>query len=250
DDTPIADIAIIPWSANEPDTDMGFDSGDAPSIPTTPVHITTLSPAGAINTTEIISPNALDVYTTSSATNLPKRQPIAGEIIVKVFDTALYVVRRIDFEAELGNGAARALPFFIEAAVVLAINSMAFGIVAQSTNVQWFDSIFGRVPFIDSGSYRVGKMLVRFSARATARDAQGNPLGFAAQTWDALATTLSTVLQNAPQVVPVYAVSGEINGLDTVNRTGKVVQLGQWHITVSPTPVKVHDVPRETTVIH
>ena len=249
DHSPITDIAMFPWTTNEAFISMDFGRGNAPSIPTTPAHIMTLSPAGAINTTEIISPNALDIYTTSSATNLPKRLPIAGEIIVKVFNTALYVVRRIDFDAELGDRVVRALSLYIEAAVGLSINSMAFGILAESTKIQWFDDIFDRVPLIDGGSYRVGKMLVRFQARATARDVQGKPLGFAAQTWDTLATTLSTVLRNVPQVVPVYAVGGEINGLDTVNQTGKVVQIGQWQITVSPTPVNVHDEPGESTVI-
>ncbi|KAL8869705.1 MAG: hypothetical protein Q9174_004070 [Haloplaca sp. 1 TL-2023] len=241
DDTPIAEIAILPWTANEAVADIHFDSSNASSIPTIPANIMTLSPAGAISTTEIISSNALDVYATSPATNLPKRVDFAGEIVVRVFNTALYVVRRINFNAEVGNAAARALPYILEAAVLVALNSLALGIVAEAANTQWYDIIFGKLFFLDSGSYRIGKMLVRFCARATARDAQGNPLGFAAETWDALATALSTVLRNAPQLVPVYAVGGEINGLDTVNQTGKTVQLGQWQIKVGPAPDEVHD---------
>ncbi|KAL8699004.1 MAG: hypothetical protein Q9201_006250 [Fulgogasparrea decipioides] len=232
-DQPFANIAIVPFVTDQESyiTDLG-----RPEIPlvasTTPVQIMTVSPSGVTNSTEVISPHALDMYSNSLAPTLPKRQAssMEREMIVRVLNAALYVSLRILREPD--GTVINAIAGLVATSIVAALGRLALGLLGELVFGSYTSGILGEMYHLDSGSYRLGQLSARFIMRTTARDRRGKPIGFAAKTWDALARALWRPLQSVPQNKEMYAVGGEIMGVDPVNGTGRRVKLGEWQLRV------------------
>ncbi|KAL8716941.1 MAG: hypothetical protein Q9181_008375 [Wetmoreana brouardii] len=202
----------------------------------TPIQIMTISPSGVTNSTEVISPHALEMYSSSLTPTLPKRQAssIEREIIVRVLNAGLYITLHILREP---NGVAtRAVAWMLAAAIFAALGRLGLGLLGELVFGSYASGVLGELYQLDSGSYRLGQLSARFIMRTTAWDLKGKPIGFTAKTWDALARAVLGPLQRKPQDEEVYAMGGDISGVDPVNGTTRMVKLGEWRMKVGPTP--------------
>jgi len=241
-DKPIADVAIVPLSTDQEPTFPKVRSMEPPPTTTTPVQIITISPTRVINSTEIISFNALDIYNSSQLTSLPKRQASAleREVILKVYNTALYVTLHILRNPD--GRITRTVKVFFIAVIYVAVCKFALGVLAELVFGSSGGNHLGEIYGFDSGIWRLGQLSARFVIKATARDYDGRLVSFDARTWEAIATTVLEPLKMANKGQEVYAVGGELRGPDPANnKTGQVVKLGEWQLTVEPVPANVHD---------
>ena len=240
-DIPIADIAMVPLNADQESSYVEVSKTNTPLVLSAPVQIMTISPTGVTNSTEIISPNALDIYRHKMGTAFPKRQAssIEREIIMKVFNTGLYVSVHILRNPD--TIAARTTALFFAIVIFLALCKFALGAVGEMVFGSWIADSLKETYQLDSGSYRLGQLSARFIMRVTARDHEGHLIAFDAKTWQALANTILEPLQSAGMGKETYAVEGNIRGPDPVNGTGQMVTLGEWQMNVAPTPAVVHD---------
>lgn len=238
---PVADIALVPLIEDHDSVAAKSGGTNVPAIPTTPVKVMTVSPIGITNTTEIISPNALDICKDSSMSTLPKRQASSLErkVILKVFNTGLRVTARMHREPD--GVLARVLPVFFVVAIILALSKFALGMIAELLIGSYAANAAGKFYGIDSGSYHLGQLSVRFVMKSTARDRVGNLVGFDATFWESLAETMLVPLKIADTTKEVYAVGGTLSGPDTVNGTDKMVKIGEWKMAVNQKPAVVHD---------
>ncbi|KAI4258956.1 MAG: hypothetical protein LQ352_000952 [Teloschistes flavicans] len=241
----IADIAIIPSATNVDSisTDIEPENGDTsqstPDIPTALIQVDTISPTGIITTTDTISSSALDIFD-PNPNPLKKRlgSALDHEMVVKVASTTLYIARHIllrnDREHENANPiVAAALPYFFNAAIIIACSSFALGFVTERSMDPYYDpDLLGKVPFVDSRIFRVGRLTARFYMWSTLRDQDGRKVGFAAKVWDALVKQFLRVAERAPQDTELYATEGSIRGKDPVNGTDDYVTWGRWEWNV------------------
>ncbi|KAL8637519.1 MAG: hypothetical protein Q9228_005219 [Teloschistes exilis] len=241
----IADIAIIPSASNEDSTwttigsENGGTSQSVPDIPTTPVRINTISPTGIVSTTNIIPQTALDIFN-SNPDPLKRRSgsSIEREIVVKVASTTLYIARRILARNELENEVANpivaaALPYFFNAAVILAFSSFGLGVATESSTHAYYNhELLGNSFFVDSRIFPLGRLTARFYMWSTLRDRQGRQVGFAAKVWDTLAKQFLEVVRRAPQDREVYGTEGTVKGKDPVNGTDDYVTWARWEWNV------------------
>ncbi|KAL8634377.1 MAG: hypothetical protein Q9228_008029, partial [Teloschistes exilis] len=124
---------------------------------------------------------------------------------------------------------AAALPYFFNAAIIIAISSFGLGFATERSMDPYYDSdLLGNVPFVDSRIFRLGRLTARFYMWSTLRDQDGRPVGFAPKVWDALAKQFLEVAQRAPRDMEVYATEGSIRGKDPVNGTDDYVTWGRW----------------------
>ncbi|KAI4203285.1 MAG: hypothetical protein LQ350_001982 [Teloschistes chrysophthalmus] len=244
----IADIAIIPSATKEDSTSIDITPEYAdtpqspPDIPFTPVQINTISPTGIVTTTDIISQSALDIFN-PDPDRLKKRRgfSIDHEIVVKVASTTLYIARRIllrnDLEHELANPVvAVALPYFFNAAIILAVSSFGLGVATeQSTHPYYKHELLGKAPIVDSRIFHLGRLTARFYMWSTLRDQDGRSVGFAGKVWDALVKQFLEVAERAPRDREVYATEGTVKGKDPVNGTDDYVTWARWEWKVRGT---------------
>ncbi|KAL8713838.1 MAG: hypothetical protein Q9225_006672 [Loekoesia sp. 1 TL-2023] len=239
---PIADVAILPLVSDQQTTFTDFSTIDNARIPLTPVKVMTISPNGVTNSTEVISPHALDIYNSSLVTTLPKRQasPIGREMIMKVFDSGVFLTMEILRDPD--GLVARAMISLLIIPFAQAYCKLAMGLIAGLVFEPWVGDLLGELYQLDSGSYRLGQLSGEFIIKATARDEEGNLIAFKAETLKAVVNALlGPLIQTEDKKEPIYAMGGEILGPDPVNRTEGVVPLGTWELRVEPTPAIVHD---------
>ena len=239
---PIADVAILPLVPDQQPTSTGSSATNAAHIPVGPVEIMTITPQGVNNSTEIISPNALDIYRHNLASHVPKRQAssIERDIIMKVFDSGYFLT--VEIRRNPDGIVARTMTLFLAVTIWLGLCKLALGLVAGLLLDSWAVSTLGEFYRLDSGSYRLGQLSARFILQATARDHEGKLVAFKMVTFKEIATALlEPLLQVQGRQEPAYAVGGEILGPDPVNGTGKVVPLGTWEIDVEPAQAINHD---------
>ena len=246
-DEPMADVAILPTITDQETTYTGFNPIDSPLNAEKPVQIMTISPTGVSNSTEIISPHALDIYQDYIAHDIPKRElsttSIERELILKVFDTSYYLTLAI--LRDPAGMPARALGAFLTAAVWLGLCKFAMRFLLGLTAGFHFDpqvaDLVAEIYEIDSGSYRLGRLSARLIMEATARDSNGRLIGFKPDDLKAFAETLLMPLQKADKAKEIYAVGGKILRLDTVNGTARMVTVGRWELKLEPAPATSHD---------
>lgn len=241
-DKPIAYIAIVPLSTDQDPIFANARSMEPPPTTPTPLHIMTISPTGVINSTEVISPDALDIYGTSQLTRLPKRQASAleREVILKVFDTALYMSLHILRNPD--GLISRTVVIFFVVVIFVALSQFALGILGEMLFGSRASNQLGEIYGLDSGSWRLGQLWARFVVKTTARDHNDRLVSFDARSWEAIATALLEPLKIAGNGEKVYAVGGEVRGPDPANnRTGEVVKLGEWQLTAEPVSAGIHD---------
>lgn len=188
-DKPIANVAIVPLPTDPETVVVDFDkTGFVPATPT-PVQVLTISPTGVINSTEVISPDALDIYRNSQVEPHPKRQTssLEREVILKVINTGLYVTLHI-FRDPNGEGR-RTLAVFFTVVIFLSLSQFALGLLAELVLGSGSDGA-AKVYGIDSGSWHLGQMSARFVMKTTARDPHGNLIAFDPKTWEAIANAI------------------------------------------------------------
>lgn len=241
-DKPIAYIAIVPLSTDQDPIFANAQSTEPPHTTPTPLQIMTISPTGVINSTEVISPGALDIYGTSQLTPLPKRQASAleREVILKVFNTALsmslHIFRNPDALIT------RTVVVFFVVVIFVAMSQFALGVLGELLFGSRASNQLGEIYGLDSGSWRLGQMSARFMIKTTARDHNDRLVSFDARTWEAIATTILEPVKTAGKGEEVYAVGGEVRGPDPANKkTGEVVKLGEWQFIVEPVSAGTHD---------
>lgn len=242
DDTPIADVAIVPLSTNQESIFANLSSMEPPSSTPLTMQIMTISPASVINSTELISPHSLDIYSTSQLATLPKRQASAleREVILEVYNTALYVTLHVLRHPD--GWISRTVVVFFIVVIHIAICKYSLGLLAESVFGHWGGNHLGEMYGFDSGIWRLGQLSARFMMKATAQDREGGLFPFDTTQLEAIATTLLKPLELAGKGEEVYAVGGEVRGPGPANNmTGEIVKLGEWQLTAEPVPAGVHD---------
>ncbi len=241
-DKPIADVAIVPLSTDQEPIFANVSSLAPAPTTSTPLQIMTISPTSVINSTEIISPDVLDIYSTSQLATLPKRQASALErqVILKVYNTALYVTLHILRHPD--GWISRTVVVFFIVAIYVAVCKYSLGVLAELVSGSWGGNHLGEIYGFDSGIWRLGQLSARFMMKATSRDREGRLASFDATQWEAIATTIVAPLKLAGKGDEVYAVGGEIRGPDPANnKTGELVKLGEWQLTAEPVLAGIHD---------
>ncbi|KAL8938245.1 MAG: hypothetical protein Q9216_004005 [Gyalolechia sp. 2 TL-2023] len=227
---PIADVAIFPLIGDQRLASTDHSLIDASHIPSAPVQVLTISPQEITNSTEIISPQALDVYKTSPETTLPKRQ-LEGEVLMRVFNTGFYLTLRIIVHAN--EIVQRAAVGFLMIPLLIALSRWAVGVIVGLVLKPYAADMLAEIYSLESGSFRLGHLTARFFIRATARDSEGRLVALKAETYKAIANAiLEPLTRIKDSQEPVYSVGGDIFGPDSVNGTVGTVKLGEWELRV------------------
>ncbi|KAL9004498.1 MAG: hypothetical protein Q9188_002700 [Gyalolechia gomerana] len=190
----------------------------------------TISPKGVTNSTEIISPQALDVYKTDPATTLPKRQ-LGGEVLMRVFNTGFYLTVRIlrDDDGFLHRTAVG----LMMVPVLIALGRWALGVIAGLLFPPRVGDELAEIYRLESGSYRLGHLTARFLIKATGRDRNGRLVALKSETYKTIANAiLEPLIQMNGGQAPIYSMGGEVLGPDSVNGTEVTVKLGEWELRV------------------
>ncbi|KAL9595178.1 MAG: hypothetical protein Q9219_006601 [cf. Caloplaca sp. 3 TL-2023] len=239
----MADVTILPVQSGEAKSAfVGYDIIHGSQLPRSPVPIMTVTPNGTINSTEVVNPNALDMYKDALITSLPKRQASSMEQVMalKVYDTGYYLTMGI--RNQEGEMLRRAQVSFLAIPITLSLCRWVLGLLARAVFEPWVSDLAGESSLLDSGSYRLGQMSARFILHVTARDHEGKLVAFKKEVLKAMVNTLLVPLTRIQgQIAPIYAMGGEILGPDPVNGTAGVVTLGAWELTVDPAPAIVND---------
>ncbi|KAI4184210.1 MAG: hypothetical protein L6R41_004911 [Letrouitia leprolyta] len=226
---PVANVAILPLNANQDLTSTDLGVADASPIPPTPVQVLTISPTGAVSSTEVVSSQALDVYKTNPPTTLPKRQ--MGGDVLRAFGTGLFfTVRILRGNDGLVHQATVALMI---TPILIALCKWALGAIAGIFFEPWLGDELAKLYRLESGSYRLGQYTGRFLIYGTARDREGRLVALDIDTYKATAYAIvDPLLQISDRQMQIYSMGGEVLGPDSVNGTGKTVILGKWELRV------------------